>query len=40
MKIDSYGGYLSCKFWKIKNGKYYRRHKASELACEYFEREE
>ena len=30
----------SCKFFKNKNGKNYRRHNASELACEYFERKE
>ena len=30
----------SCKFHKTKNGKYYRGHKASELACEHFERKE
>ena len=30
----------SCKFWKTKNGKYYRCHSASELACEHFERKE
>ena len=29
-----------CKFWKTKNGKYYRCHSASELACEHFERKE
>lgn len=29
----------SCKFWKTKNGKNYRCHSASELACEHFERE-
>ena len=30
----------SCKFFKTKNGKYYRCHKASQLACENFERKE
>ena len=30
----------SCKFFKTKNGKCYRCHNASQLACEYFERRE
>ena len=30
----------SCKFFKTKNGKYYRCHNASQLACEHFERKE
>lgn len=30
----------SCKFFKTKNGKYYRCHRASQLACEHFERQE
>ena len=30
----------SCKFFKTKNGKYYRCHRASQLACEHFERKE
>ena len=30
----------SCKFFKTKNGKYYRCHNASQLACENFERKE
>ena len=30
----------SCKFFKTKNGKYYRSHRASELACENFEGKE
>ena len=30
----------SCKFFKTKNGKCYRCHRASELACEHFERKE
>ena len=30
----------SCKFFKTKNGKYYICHRASELACEHFERKE
>lgn len=30
----------SCRFFKTKNGKYYRCHSASELACEHFERKE
>ena len=29
-----------CKFFKTKNGKYYRCHRASQLACEHFERKE
>lgn len=35
------GNYRSCEFHKTKNGNYYRRHRASELACfEHFERKE
>ena len=34
------GDNRSCKFFKTKNGKYYRCHRASELACENFERKE
>ena len=34
------GDNRSCKFFKTKNGKYYRCHRASELACEHFERKE
>ena len=30
----------SCKFFKTKNGKNYRYHNASQLACEHFERKE
>lgn len=30
----------SCKFFKTKNGKSYRCHNASQLACDYFERKE
>lgn len=30
----------SCKFFKTKNGKNYRRHNASQLACEHFDRKE
>lgn len=30
----------SCKFFKTKNGKCYRCHRASQLACEHFERKE
>ena len=30
----------SCVFFKTKNGKYYRCHNASQLACEHFERKE
>ena len=29
-----------CKFFKTKNGKSYRCHNASQLACENFERKE
>ena len=29
-----------CKFFKTKNGKYYICHRASQLACENFERKE
>lgn len=29
-----------CKFFKTKNGKNYRCHNASQLACEHFERKE
>ena len=36
----SYGGTRPCRFFKTKNGKYYRCHSASELACEHFERKE
>lgn len=36
----SYGSSRPCKFFKTKNGKYYRCHSASELACEHFERKE
>lgn len=38
--IYNVGDNRSCKFWKTKNGKYYRCHRASELACEHFERKE
>ena len=31
---------LPCKFFKTKNGKYYRCHSASQPACEHFERKE
>ena len=34
------GDNLSCKFFKTKNGKHYRCHRASQLACEHFERKE
>lgn len=30
----------SCRFFKTKNGKNYRCHNASQLACEHFERKE
>lgn len=47
-EVDSWGdppiynvGYTRCcKFFKTKNGKSYRCHSASELACEHFERKE
>ena len=47
-EIDSCGdppiynvGYTRCcKFWKTKNGKSYRCHNASQLACDHFERKE
>lgn len=29
-----------CRFFHTKNGKYYRCHNASQLACEHFERKE
>ena len=35
-----YGLTRSCKFFKTKNGKNYRCHNASQLACEHFERKE
>lgn len=34
------GDNRSCEFFKTKNGKYYRCHRASQLACEHFERKE
>ena len=36
----TFGNNRSCRFFKTKNGKYYRCHSASELACEHFERKE
>ena len=30
----------SCRFFKTKNGKNYRCHNASQLACEHFEKKE
>ena len=36
----SVGDNRPCKFFKTKNGKYYRCHRASQLACEHFERKE
>ena len=36
----SVGDNRSCKFFKTKNGKYYRCHRASQLACDNFERKE
>ena len=35
-----FGDNRSCVFFKTKNGKYYRCHRASELACDNFERKE
>lgn len=34
----SYYPSSSCKFFKTKNGKYFRCHTPSQLACEHFER--
>ena len=34
------GKNCSCVFFKTKNGKYYRCHNASQLACDHFERKE
>ena len=34
------GKSCSCVFFKTKNGKNYRCHNASQLACEHFERKE
>lgn len=34
------GNNLPCKFFKTKNGKSYRCHNASQLACDHFERKE
>ena len=36
----TFGNNRSCRFFKTKNGKCYRCHSASELACEHFERKE
>ena len=36
----TYGDSRSCRFFKTKNGKCYRCHRASQLACEHFERKE
>ena len=36
----TFGDNRSCKFFKTKNGKGYRCHRASELACEHFKRKE
>lgn len=38
--IPAYRDSRSCRFFKTKNGKCYRTHRASQLACEYFERKE
>ena len=35
-----FGDNRSCVFFKTKNGKYYRCHRASQLACKHFERKE
>ena len=32
-----FGDNRSCVFFKTKNGKYYRCHRASQLACKHFE---
>lgn len=37
---DKVGDSRSCKFFKTRNGKYYRCNRASQLACEHFERKE
>ena len=37
---DTVGNSHSCRFFKTKNGKYYRCHSASQPACEHFERKE
>ena len=34
------GDIRPCKFFKTENGKFYRCHRASQLACEHFERKE
>lgn len=36
----SVGSNRSCIFFKTKNGKYYRCHRASQPACENFEKKE
>ena len=36
----NFGPARPCKFFKTKNGKYYKCHRASELACKHFERKE
>ena len=38
--VYTIGNNLPCKFFKTKNGKYYRCHRASQPACEHFERRE
>ena len=35
--ITYFGNSHPCIFFKTKNGKYYRCHTASQLACEHFE---
>ena len=35
-----FGDNRSCVFFKTKNGKYYRCHRASQPACKHFERKE
>ena len=34
------GDIRPCKFFKTENGKFYRCHRASQLACDNFERKE
>ena len=38
--MNNYSDSRFYKFWKIKNEKYYRRHRASELVCKHFKIEE
>lgn len=39
-RTPAYKDSRSCRFFKTKDGKWYRTHKASQLACEHFERKE